>query len=98
MGELWIEREDVMEVPTKGYFRLYPGNSVRLKYGFVVKCTGYSKDQEKGLVTEVHCEYLPETKSGTAGAEAVKGKGVITWLSVHSAYESTARLYARLFP
>ncbi len=96
-NELWIEREDFMEVPTKGYFRLYPGNSVRLKYGFVVKCTGYSKDQEKGLVTEVHCEYLPETKSGTAGAEAVKVKGVIHWLSAAHAHESTVRLYDRLF-
>ena len=76
-NELWIEREDFMEVPTKGYFRLFPGNQVRLKYGFVVRCTGYSKDDATGKVTEVHCDYLPETKSGTPGAEAVKVKGTI---------------------
>jgi glutaminyl-tRNA synthetase len=95
-GELWIEREDFMETPTKGYFRLFPGNSVRLKYGFVVRCTGYSKDSN-GRVDEVHCDYLPETKSGTPGAEAVKVKGTIHWVSAAHACESEARLYDRLF-
>jgi glutaminyl-tRNA synthetase len=95
-NELWIEREDFMEVPTKGYFRLYPGNTVRLKYGFVVRCTGYSKD-ESGQVTEIHCDYLPETKSGTPGAEAVKVKGTIHWVSAAQAYETDVRLYDRLF-
>ena len=95
-SELWIEREDFMEVPSKGYFRLYPGNCVRLKYGFVVRCTGYSRN-EKGEVTEVHCDYLPETKSGTAGAEAVKVKGVIHWVSSAHAFETEVRLYDRLF-
>jgi glutaminyl-tRNA synthetase len=95
-AELWIEREDFLEAPTKGYFRLYPGNQVRLKYGFVVRCTGYSKN-EKGEVDEVHCDYLPETKSGTPGADAVKVKGNIHWVSAAHAYETEVRLYDRLF-
>jgi glutaminyl-tRNA synthetase len=95
-NELWVEREDFMEVPTKGYFRMYPGNAVRLKYGYVVRCTGYSKRPD-GKVDEVHCDYLPETKSGTPGAEAVKVKGVIHWVSASHAHASTVRLYDRLF-
>jgi len=95
-GELWIEREDFMETPGKGYFRLYPGNQVRLKYGFVVRCTGYSKDAS-GRVDEVHCDYLPETKSGTPGADAVKVKGNIHWVSAAHACETEVRLYDRLF-
>ena len=95
-AELWIEREDFMEKPEKGYFRLYPGNQVRLKYGFVVRCTGYSKGAD-GRVDEVHCDYLPETKSGTPGADAVKVKGNIHWVSAHAACETEVRLYDRLF-
>jgi len=95
-GELWIEREDFMEVPSKGYFRLLPGNQVRLKYGFVVRCTGFSKGAD-GRVDEVHCDYLPETKSGTPGAESVKTKGVIHWLSAAHAHACEVRLYDRLF-
>jgi glutaminyl-tRNA synthetase len=95
-NELWIEREDFAEVPPKGYFRLFPGNQVRLKYGFVVRCTGYSKD-ETGRVTEVHCDYLPETKSGTPGAESVKVKGTIHWVSAAHACKSEVRLYDRLY-
>ena len=81
--ELWIEREDFMENPPKGYFRLFPGNSVRLRYGYVVKCTGCDKDAA-GNVTAVHCEYLPDTKSGTPGAESVKVKGNIHWVSARA--------------
>jgi glutaminyl-tRNA synthetase len=95
-GELWIEREDFMEVPKKGYFRLFPGNTVRLKYGFVVKCTAFSKGAD-GRVDAVHCEYMPETKSGTPGAETVKTKGVIHWLSAAHAHQCEVRLYDRLF-
>ncbi len=95
-AELWIEREDFMEQPSKGYFRLFPGNQVRLKYGYVVRCTGYSKDAS-GRVDEVHCDYLPQTKSGTAGADAVKVKGNIHWVSAAHAYETDVRLYDRLF-
>lgn len=94
--ELWIEREDFMEEPSKGYFRLYPGNMVRLRYGYVVKCTGCEKDAA-GNVTIVHCEYLPDTKSGTAGSDSVKVKGNIHWVSAAHAYAAEVRLYDRLF-
>ena len=94
--ELWIEREDFMEIPSQGYFRLFPGNRVRLRYGYVVKCTGCEKDA-KGNVTAVHCEYDPETKSGTPGADKVKVKGNIHWVSAQHACASEVRLYDRLF-
>ena len=94
--ELWIEREDFAENPPKGYFRLFAGNSVRLRYGYVVKCTGCEKDAQ-GNVVAVHCEYIPETKSGTVGAERVKVKGNIHWLSVSHARPGEVRLYDRLF-
>lgn len=93
---LWIEREDFTETPPKGYFRLFPGNRVRLRYGYVVECTGCEKDAA-GRVTKVHCIYLPETKSGTAGADSVKVKGNIHWVSVQHAYEAKVRLIGRLF-
>jgi glutaminyl-tRNA synthetase len=94
--ELWIEREDFMEEPSKGYFRLFPGNKVRLRYGYVVECTGCEKDAE-GNVTVVHCTYLPETKSGTPGADSIKVKGNIHWVSAAHAYTAEIRLYDRLF-
>lgn len=94
--ELWIEREDFMEMPSKGYFRLTPEGMVRLRYGYVVKCTGCKKDVN-GNVTEVYCEYLPDTKSGTPGSDSVKVKGNIHWVSVQHAYECEVRLYDRLF-
>ncbi len=94
--ELWIEREDFMETPSKGFFRLFPGNTVRLRYGYVVNCTGFEKD-EFGNVTEVHCEYLPDTKSGTPGSDNIKVKGNIHWVSIPHAYEVEIRLYDRLF-
>jgi len=94
--ELWIEREDFNEEPPKGYFRLFPGNSVRLKYGFVVKCTGCTKDAH-GEVIEVMAEYFPDSKSGTPGADHYKTKGVIHWVSAAHAYEAEVRLYDRLF-
>jgi glutaminyl-tRNA synthetase len=93
---LWIEREDFMEEPSKGYFRLFPGNLVRLRYGYVVKCTGFEKDSN-GNITVVHCEYLPDTKSGTPGADSVKVKGNIHWVSAEHAYAAEIRLYDRLF-
>jgi glutaminyl-tRNA synthetase len=94
--ELWIEREDFMEEPSKGFFRLMPDGLVRLRYGYVVKCTGFEKDAI-GKVTVVHCEYLPNTKSGTPGADSIKVKGNIHWVSVAHAYECEVRLYDRLF-
>ncbi|TEA77472.1 glutamine--tRNA ligase/YqeY domain fusion protein [Allopusillimonas ginsengisoli] len=94
--ELWIERDDFREEPPKKYFRLFPGNTVRLKYGYIVRCTGCIKD-EHGNVTEVHAEYLPDTKSGTPGADSVKVKGNITWVSAAHAVSAEVRLYDRLF-
>ena len=95
-NEVWIEREDFLEVPTKGYHRLYPGNKARLKYGYVIECTGCEKD-EQGRVTAVLAELVPDTKSGTPGADAVKVKGVITWVSVSTGLPAEIRLYDRLF-
>ncbi len=94
--ELWIEREDFNENPPKGYFRLFPGNSVRLRYGYVVKCSGCDKDAS-GNVTAVHCEYMPDSKSGTPGADTYKVKGNLHWVSAQHAYRSEVRLYDRLF-
>jgi len=94
--ELWIEREDFMEEPSKGFFRLVPDGLVRLRYGYVVKCTGFDKD-ENGIVTTVHCEYLPDTKSGTPGSDSVKVKGNIHWVSANHAYAAEIRMYDRLF-
>jgi len=94
--ELWIEGEDFMEVPSKGYRRLFPGNMARLRYGYVVKCIGCDKD-ENGKVVAVHCEYLPETRSGTPGADSVKVKGNLHWVSAAQSYAAEIRLYERLF-
>ncbi|MGN3960339.1 glutamine--tRNA ligase/YqeY domain fusion protein [Burkholderia gladioli] len=94
--ELWIEREDFQEVPPKGYFRLFPGNKVRLRYGYVIECTGFDKD-EQGKVTAVHCNYFPDSRSGTEGANAYKVKGTIHWLSAAAAVPAEVRIYDRLF-
>ena len=94
--ELWIERTDYEEVPPKGYNRLFPGNKVRLKYGHVIECTGATRDAA-GNVTEVQAELVPDTKSGTPGADAVKVKGVITWVAAADALKAEVRLYDRLF-
>ena len=94
--ELLIDREDFTETPPKGYFRLAPGAEVRLRYAFVVRCTGFEKDAA-GNVTVVHCTYDPTTKSGTPGAEARKVKGNIHWLCAADAVAAEVRLYDRLF-
>ena len=94
--ELWIEREDFMETPSKGYHRLYPGNRVRLRYGYIVECSGCDKDVD-GNVVAVHCNYFPDTKSGTPGADSIKVKGNLHWVSVAEAYSAEVRLYDRLF-
>ncbi|HSU44968.1 MAG TPA: glutamine--tRNA ligase/YqeY domain fusion protein [Casimicrobiaceae bacterium] len=95
-GELWIERDDFTEVPPKGYFRLSPGAEVRLRYAYIVRCTGVDKDAA-GHVTAVHCTYDAATRSGTAGADARKVKGNIQWLSTAQAIPAEVRLYDRLF-
>ena len=92
--ELYIEREDFMEVPPNKYYRLYPGNEVRLMNAYFVKCTDYVKD-ENGVVTEVHCTYDPETKSGS-GFEGRKVKGTIHWVSAKDAVVAEARLYENI--
>ncbi len=94
--ELWIEREDVMDVPPKGYFRLFPGNEVRLRYAYLVRCVRVEKDAA-GRITAVHCTYDPGTKSGTPGAESRKVKGNIHWVSARHACRGDVRLYDRLF-
>jgi len=94
--QVWVEREDFAEVPPKGFFRLFPGNKVRLKYGMVVECTGCEKDAS-GRVTAVLATVVPDTKSGTPGADAVKVKGTITWVGAHDAVPAQMRLYERLF-
>lgn len=93
--ELWIEREDFMEVAPKKYFRLTPGNEVRLKNAYIVKCTGCKKDDD-GNVVEVYCEYDPESKSGMPGADR-KVKGTLHWLSCGHCLPAEVRLYDRLF-
>jgi glutaminyl-tRNA synthetase len=94
--ELWIEREDFMEVPVKGFRRLFPDNLVRLRYGYVVKCTGCEKDAD-GKVTAVLAEYMPDSKSGTPGADNYKVKGNLHWVSAKYGYRAEVRLYDRLF-
>lgn len=94
--ELWIEREDFMEEPSKGFRRLFPGNMARLRYGYVVKCTGCEKDAA-GNVTAVLAEYMPDSKSGTPGADNYKVKGNLHWVSVAHGYQAEVRLYDRLF-
>ena len=95
-SEIWIEREDFQEVPEKGFRRLFPENMARLKYGYVIKCTGCEKDAD-GKVTAVLAEIVPNTKSGTPGADSVKVKGVITWVSASEGLPVEIRLYDRLF-
>ncbi|WP_088166911.1 glutamine--tRNA ligase/YqeY domain fusion protein [Delftia sp. K82] len=94
--EVWIEREDFAEVPPKGYKRLFPGNKVRLKGGYVIECTGCEKDAE-GNVTKVLATVVPDTKSGTPGADSVKVKAAITWVGVADGVQAEVRLYDRLF-
>ena len=92
--ELYIEREDFMEEPPKKYFRLFPGNEVRLMNAYFVTCTGFEKD-ENGNVTVVHCTYDPETKSGS-GFNARKVKGTIHWVYAPEAFRATVRLYENI--
>ncbi|MFT3681118.1 MAG: glutamine--tRNA ligase/YqeY domain fusion protein [Ferruginibacter sp.] len=92
--ELWIEREDFMEVPAKKWFRLAPGAMVRLKSAYIVNCENFIKDSN-GNITEIHCTYIPESKSG--GSSTISVKGTIHWVSIPHAVKAQANLYDRLF-
>lgn len=94
--DLWVERADYSESPSPGFFRLFPGNTVRLKFGYVVRCTGAIRTSAGELV-EIHAEVLPETKSGSVGAAAIKVKGTITWVGAADCIKAEVRLYDRLF-
>ena len=93
--ELWIEQEDFMEVPAKKWFRLAPGNMVRLKSAYIVKCESFTKD-DNGNITAIHCTYIPESKSGT-DTSGISVKGTIHWVSAMHAATAEIRLYDRLF-
>ncbi len=92
--ELWIERDDFREEPPRKYFRLFPGNEVRLMNAYFVKCTSFEKD-ENGNITEIHCTYDPETRSGS-GFTGRKVKGTIHWVAAKTAVKATVRLYENL--
>jgi glutaminyl-tRNA synthetase len=105
--EVWIERDDFLEEPPKGYKRLYPprlgadgqmlpGNKVRLKGGYVIECTGCTKDAA-GHITEVQATVIPDTKSGTPGSATVKASAAITWVGVSDGLQAEVRMYDRLF-
>lgn len=93
--EIWIEREDFMEEPPKKFFRLGPGLMVRLKHAYIVKCDSFVKD-DSGKVTEIHCTYMPESKSGS-DTSGIHVKGTIHWVNVATAKTAEVRLYDRLF-
>ena len=92
--ELWIEQDDFRETPPKGYHRLYPGNEVRLRYGYIIKCHDAVKDPTTGEITEIHCTYDPETSSGQ---ETRKVKSTIHWVSAAHSIPAEIRLYDKLF-
>jgi len=93
---LYIERDDFREVPPKGFFRLFPGNEVRLRYAYLVKCADVVKDKRTGEVVELHCTYDPATRGGNT-PDGRKVKGTIHWLSTAHAVKAKMRLYDRLF-
>jgi glutaminyl-tRNA synthetase len=92
----YIERDDFMEEPPKGYFRLAPDREVRLRYAYIVKCVGVVKDENSGEIVEVHCTYDPDTRGGSA-PDGRKIKGTIHWVSAPHSLEAEVRLYDRLF-
>jgi len=100
--EVWIEADDFMIEPSKGFFRLYPpqngqaGNRVRLRHGFVIECTGYETN-DAGEVVAVHAQYFPDSKSGTAGSNNYKVKGNLHWMSAKTGIPAEIRVYDRLF-
>jgi|SRR5664280_1727260 glutaminyl-tRNA synthetase len=93
---LYIEQDDFRETPPPKYYRLYPGNEIRLRYAYLIKCTGVIHDPKTGEVTEVHCTYDPATRGGDA-PDGRKVKSTIHWVSAQNALEAEVRLYDRLF-
>jgi glutaminyl-tRNA synthetase len=93
--ELYIERDDFMEIPSKKYFRLAPGQMVRLKSAYIIQCNEVIKDAA-GNITELHCTYIPESKSGS-DTSGINVKGTLHWVSVAHAVKAEIRLYDRLF-
>lgn len=93
--ELWIEREDFKEVAEKKYFRLAPGLMVRLKHAYIIRCESFVKN-ESGVITEIHCTYIPESKSGN-DTSGINVKGTLHWVEAGSAFPVEVRLYDRLF-
>jgi glutaminyl-tRNA synthetase len=94
--EIFIERDDFLEDPPKGFFRLAPGREVRLRYAYIVKCTGVVKDEASGEIIEVRCSYDPDSRGGSA-ADGRKVKGTIHWVSAAHSVAAEVRLYDRLF-
>jgi glutaminyl-tRNA synthetase len=94
--ELWIEKEDFEQTPPKGFFRLFLGNRVRLRYGYVIECTGFDKDAQ-GNVTAVHANYFADSKSGTPDSNNYKVKGNIHWVSVITGVQAEVRVFDKLF-
>jgi len=94
--ELFIERHDFREEAPKKFFRLKPGQEVRLRYGYLVTCTGFEKDEATGEITEVHCTYDPETRGGNA-PDGRRVRGTIHWVSAQHAHDAEVRLFDRLF-
>jgi glutaminyl-tRNA synthetase len=94
--ELWVERDDFMVTPEKGFFRLTPGGRVRLRYAYVIECTGFEQDEE-GKVSLIRARYFPDSRSGTPGADTYKVKGNIHWLSISASASVEIRLFDRLF-
>jgi glutaminyl-tRNA synthetase len=95
-GIIYIEKEDFMENPSKGYFRLFPGGEVRLKNAYIIKCEGFVKDDKTGEISEIHCNYYPETRSGGEQSNR-KVKGTLHWVSAQHAIKAEIRLYDRFF-
>lgn len=94
--EIYIEKEDFMEDAPKKYFRMAVGQLVRLKGAYIVQCDSFVKDPETGEITEIHCSYIPNSKSGEDSSE-IKVKGTIHWVSIKNAVKAEVRLYDRLF-
>jgi glutaminyl-tRNA synthetase len=93
---VYIEQDDFRETPPPKYFRLYPGNEIRLRYAYLIKCTGVTRDPLSGEITELHCSYDPATRGGDA-PDGRKVKSTIHWVSAQHAVKAEIRLYAQLF-